>query len=162
MILITGGIRSGKSRFALELALKMGEKRAFVATALPIDEEMKSRIEKHRRERGDLFETFEEPIEVPRVLQKLRDYDVVVVDCLTVWLGNLFYYSLDVDTYIRDLLESVSGNEIFVTNEVGMGVIPADAFSRRYVEKLGELNSRLANFADEVYLMVSGLRVKLK
>ncbi|HEX29775.1 TPA: adenosylcobinamide kinase/adenosylcobinamide phosphate guanyltransferase, partial [Candidatus Poribacteria bacterium] len=106
MILILGGVKSGKSSFALRKALEHPEPRAFVATAEPIDEEMQARIERHRRERGDLFETFEEPLELPALLKRLSQYNVVVVDCLTTWLGNLYHHRMDVERYSDELISS--------------------------------------------------------
>lgn len=162
MILILGGVKSGKSSFALRKALAFPKPRAFVATAEPIDEEMRRRIERHRLERGDEFETFEEPVELPDLLGKLSGYSVVVVDCLTVWLGNLFHYGLDVHRYCDRLLSSLRGNEVLVSNEVGLGVIGADEITRLYVEQLGRLNSKVAGMADEVYMMIAGVSLRLK
>ena len=162
MILILGGVKSGKSSFALRKALACPRPRAFVATAEPIDDEMRLRIERHKAERGDQFETFEEPVELPRLLERLEGYSVVVVDCLTVWLGNLFHYGLDVRDYCDRLLSSLRGNEVIVSNEVGLGVIGADRTTRLYVEQLGKLNSEIAGMADEVYMMIAGMSLRLK
>ncbi|HID57522.1 TPA: bifunctional adenosylcobinamide kinase/adenosylcobinamide-phosphate guanylyltransferase [Candidatus Poribacteria bacterium] len=162
MILILGGVKSGKSSFALRKALEHPEPRALVATGEPIDEEMRARIEKHRRERGDLFETFEEPVELPTLLKRLSRYSVVVVDCLTTWLGNLYHYGIDVGRYSDELISSLNGNEVIVTNEVGLGVIGAEPLTRSYVESLGRLNARLARVADEVYMMIAGIEVRIK
>ena len=162
MILILGGVKSGKSSFALRKALEHPEPRAFVATAEPIDEEMQARIERHRRERGDLFETFEEPLELPALLKRLSRYNVVVVDCLTTWLGNLYHHGMDVERYSDELISSLNGNEVIVSNEVGLGVIGADPLTRSYVESLGRLNARLAQVADEVYMMIAGIEMRIK
>jgi len=162
VILILGGVKSGKSSFALRKALGHPKPRAFVATAEPIDDEMRLRIERHKAERGDQFETFEEPVELPRLLERLEGYSVVVVDCLTVWLGNLFHYGLDVRDYCDRLLSSLRGNEVIVSNEVGLGVIGADRTTRLYVEQLGKLNSEIAGMADEVYMMIAGMSLRLK
>ena len=89
VILIGGGARSGKSRFALEYAGKLGDRRLFVATAQAFDAEMQDRILRHQEERGSDFATAEEPLELPRLLEQVRDVDVIVVDCLTLWLSNL-------------------------------------------------------------------------
>src|SRR5687767_15377560 len=89
IVLVGGGVRSGKSAFALDLALRLGKKRAFIATATAVDDEMKSRIERHQRERRDEFSTIEEPIDLAAALDTLTDCDVAVVDCLTLWLSNL-------------------------------------------------------------------------
>jgi adenosylcobinamide kinase/adenosylcobinamide-phosphate guanylyltransferase len=162
MILITGGIKSGKSSYALSLARKFNNK-AFVATGEPFDEEMRLRIAKHKLERGDEFDTFEEPVRIYDVIQEIKDkYDVILIDCMTTWLGNIFHYSLDPDQETEKLLASISGKEIIVTNEVGFGLIPADKTARLYTEKLGLLNLRLARKAQEVYLVVSGIPVRIK
>jgi len=162
MILITGGERSGKSTYAMRIALERGTRRAFVATAEPFDDEMRARIKRHREERGSLFETIEEPVDVPAVLRRCASYDVVLIDCMTTWLGNLMHYQRDTLAMKDELLASVSGNEVFVTNEVGMGIIPLDASTRLYVEELGRLNAALAQRADQVIFMVAGLPLVLK
>lgn len=162
MILITGGIKSGKSSYALSLARKHSNK-AFVATGEAFDEEMRLRIAKHKLERGNEFDTFEEPVKIYDVIQKIKDkYDVILVDCMTTWLGNIFHYGFDPDEEIEKLLASISGNEIIVTNEIGFGLIPVDRSARLYTEKLGLLNLKLAHKAEEVYLVVSGIPVKIK
>jgi adenosylcobinamide kinase/adenosylcobinamide-phosphate guanylyltransferase len=162
MILITGGEKSGKSTYGLRLALERGSRRAFVATAEAFDDEMRARIKHHKEERGDLFETIEEPVEIPSILRRLSSYDVVLVDCMTTWLGNLMYYKRDLSAMKDELLTSVSGNEIIVTNEVGMGIIPLEASTRAYVEDLGRLNAALAQRAERVIFMVAGLPLTLK
>lgn len=162
MILVTGGEKSGKSTYALRLALEKGARRAFIATAEAFDDEMRSRIKHHQEERGNLFETIEEPVEVPSVLRRLSSYDVVLVDCMTTWLGNLMYYKRDLTAMKDGLLTSVSGNEIIVTNEVGMGIIPLEASTRAYVEELGRLNAALAQRAERVVFMVAGLPLIVK
>jgi adenosylcobinamide kinase/adenosylcobinamide-phosphate guanylyltransferase len=162
MILVTGGERSGKSAYAMRIALERGTRRAFVATAEPLDDEMRARIKRHREDRGSLFETIEEPVEVPTVLRRCASYDVVLVDCMTTWLGNLMHYQRDILAMKDELLASVSGNEVLVTNEVGMGIIPVEASTRLYVEELGRLNAALAQRADQVIFMVAGLPLILK
>jgi adenosylcobinamide kinase/adenosylcobinamide-phosphate guanylyltransferase len=162
MILITGGEKSGKSTYALRLALERGSRRAFVATAEAFDDEMRLRIKHHKEERGDLFETIEEPVEIPSVLRRLSSYDAVLVDCMTTWLGNLMYYKRDISAMKDELLTSITGNEIIVTNEVGMGIIPLEASTRAYVEDLGRLNAALAKRAERVVFMVAGLPLIVK
>jgi len=162
MILVTGGERSGKSAYAMRIALERGTRRAFVATAEPLDDEMRARIKRHREDRGSLFETIEEPVEVPTVLRRCASYDVVLVDCMTTWLGNLMHYQRDILAMKDELLASVSGKEVLVTNEVGMGIIPVEASTRLYVEELGRLNAALAQRADQVIFMVAGLPLILK
>lgn len=165
MILITGGVKSGKSSFALELA-KNYQRKAFLATGVPFDDEMKIRIEKHKNERGNEFDTYEEPLEVARILIEISDnYDVIVFDCLTTYLGNLYYYNVDVESYIDNLINTISKLQtqlILITNEVGLGIIPENKLARLYMETLGRTNTKLARIAQEVYLMVSGIGVRIK
>jgi len=165
MILITGGVKSGKSSFALELA-KNYQKKAFLATGVPFDDEMKIRIEKHKNERGNEFDTYEEPLEVARILIEISDnYDVIVFDCLTTYLGNLYYYNVDVESYIDNLIDTISKLQtqlILITNEVGLGIIPENKLARLYMETLGRTNTKLARIAQEVYLMVSCIGVRIK
>jgi len=165
LILVTGGMKSGKSTFALNLALKY-TKRAFLATGVPFDDEMRLRIEKHKAERKELFDTFEEPVNVTEVLKNIDDkYDVILFECLTTYLGNLYYYQLDVQERIDrlvDVLTNIKCEVIIVTNEVGWGIIPENPTARQYAEMLGKTNTRLAKLAKEVYLVVSGIGVRIK
>ncbi len=161
MILIIGGERSGKSDFAVKIAMKR-EKRAFLATGEGFDDEMRSRIERHKRERGNLFDTFEEAIEIDKILDLTKNYDACVIDCMTTWLGNLVFHNVNVEERIDRFLKALNGNEIIISNEVGMGIIPAERATRNYVEMLGRLNQNLAKVAEEVYLMVAGIPLKIK
>lgn len=161
MVLISGGVKSGKSSYALHLAKEYPGPRAFVATAEPFDAEMKVRIEKHQKNRGDEYELFEEPLHLGRILPGLT-HNVIVVDCLTMWLANLYQYELDVNGKITELLTGVTGKEIFVSNEVGWGIIPERALTREYLENLSRINRELAQRADKVYLMVVGIPVAIK
>ena len=161
MILITGVIKSGKSSYALELVQKYPRK-AFIATAEPFDEEMKQRIKKHKQERDSSYDTYEEPLEVASLLPKLTDYDVILVECITTWLSNLLYYEKDIEKYTESFMNNLTGKEVIITNEVGLGIVPIDPLSRRYTDAIGKLNSKLARKADEVYLMVSSIPVKIK
>lgn len=158
-------MKAGKSTFALTMALKY-TKRAFLATGVPFDEEMRLRIEKHKAERKELFDTFEEPVNVTEVLKNIEDkYDVILFECLTTYLGNLYYYQLDVQERIDrlvDVLTNIKCEVIIVTNEVGWGIIPENPIARQYAEMLGKTNTRLAGFAKEVYLVVSGIGVRIK
>ncbi len=167
LVLILGGIKSGKSNFALNLANQTVGKRAFIGTAEPFDEEMRKRIEKHKLERGYTFETFEEPIYLSNLLKKLlKNYDVVLIDCLTVWLGNLFYYQIDIKPVLDDFIEVLKnfkrGYVFIVSNEVGLTIIPANELSRKYANYLGILNQRIAEISDEVYLVIAGIPLKIK
>jgi adenosylcobinamide kinase/adenosylcobinamide-phosphate guanylyltransferase len=161
MILIIGGVKSGKSIFALDLAMKHPPPRAFLATAEPFNEEMKAKIRAHKEKRGDAFEIFEEPVQIYRILPKLH-HNIIVIDCITTWLGNIFHRDLDPDREFERLLHSLSNKEIIVSNEVGCGVIPSSKLARRYAEKLGIFNKKLAERAQMVFLMTAGIERRIK
>lgn len=167
IIMVIGGIKSGKSSFAIKYALGRGyRKKAFIATGVPFDEEMKEKIEKHKRERSELFDTFEEPIDVISVLDRIdSEYDVAIFDCLTTYLGNLYHYQLDVESYIDPLmrrLNSMKTDIIIVTNEVGLSIVPESKLARSYAETLSRINATLAQMANEVYLMIAGIDIRIK
>ena len=166
--LITGGSRSGKSAYALTL-LEQAENKAFLATAEAIDDEMQGRIQAHKKERGEEFQTIEEPVKIWEVLKSLsNDIEIIVVDCLTVWLGNLQYH-LDDEKKEAEAIESflsVLSNPpcevIVVTNELGMGIIPENPLVRRFRDEAGRLNQKVAALADKVVLTVSGIPMVIK
>jgi adenosylcobinamide kinase/adenosylcobinamide-phosphate guanylyltransferase len=168
--LITGGARSGKSSLALDLALKGYSKRAFIATAAALDPEMKQRISRHRKERGDRFQSVEEPLDLIRAVVDLPgDTEVAVVDCLTVWLGNLYHHSDGVESKVLKLVEDfldgvdkVPCDLILVTNEVGCGIVPDNALARSFRDTAGYLNRKLAGKAARVYLVCMGIPLTLK
>jgi adenosylcobinamide kinase/adenosylcobinamide-phosphate guanylyltransferase len=168
--LITGGARSGKSSFALSLGLRNYSKRAFIATAVPFDQEMKDRISRHREERGDQFHTIEESIDLPRVLVDLRGpYEVVVVDCLTVWLGNLYHHFQGEEEKVRVQVEAFLVHLdhpvcdlILVTNEVGWGIVPENPLARSFRDMAGYLNRHVAQKATYTYLLCCGIPLTLK
>ncbi len=164
MILIGGGARSGKSRSALEKARAIEGSRAFVATAQPFDEEMATRIDRHRAERGEEFTTIEEPLDLARAIADAR-FDVILVDCLTLWLSNIMFANRDSDAETGSLVnaaQAAAGTVIFVTNEVGSGIVPDNALAREFRDRAGILNQRIANAAQEVYWMVFGQALRVK
>lgn len=159
-ILITGGIKSGKSSLALTLAVeRFGEPRYFLATAEALDDEMSRRIESHRKERGTSFVTVEEPIRIDRVLT-----DNVLLDCVTLWMNNLFFKGQEDEweAILSRFASRPASNTIFVTNEVGWGNVPLDKETRRYNEYLGRANNYLAARCDEVYCVMAGIPLRLK
>jgi len=179
-ILITGGARSGKSHFAQELALKSGKAVLFVATAEAGDEEMRYRIEAHRRARPSTWDTLEATRHLgTRILEKAGGTQVVIVDCITLLVSNIFgrftgetgeqldarLIEEELTGEIVELVECINRLDvtfIIVTNEVGMGLVPANKMGRLYRDLLGKANQLLAEKADEVYLMVAGLPVLVK
>lgn len=168
LTLITGGARSGKSSFALGEALKAGGRRLFIATLEPLDAEMGKRVALHRAERGDGWDTREEPLELASLIGEIAGrYQAAVVDCLTLWLSNVMHSGKDVNKAIDELSASVEGAKrtmhlYVVSNEVGMGIVPENEVARAFRDYAGLLNQRIAAVADEVFLMASGIPVKIK
>lgn len=168
LVLVGGGVRSGKSAFALARARQLGARRAFVATAQAFDREMTDRITLHRRERGDDFRTIEEPVELARALSALHDIDAVVIDCVTIWLSNLLLAertSSDILASVDELVGVLAARRfhaVIVTNEVGMGVVPETPLGRLFRDVCGMTHQRLAAAADEVDLAILGSVLRLK
>lgn len=172
LVLVGGGVRSGKSAFALQLARRLGSRRTFVATARPLDDEMRERIAAHRRERGAELETVEEPFDLPGVLERLGTApappELVVVDCLTLWLSNLLLRGdtpADLAAAVERLvavLEARPYHVVLVTNEVGMGVVPPSALGRAFRDAAGRAHQRLAPRADRLYLGALGGILRLR
>ena len=168
--LITGGARSGKSAHALELAQQApGVRRFFIATAQALDEEMRERISHHRANRSADFATIEEPIAISAALSKLASRaDIVVVDCLTLWISNLLMARRsdeDILAEARGLAATMAGasfGSIVVTDEVGAGIVPENAMARRFRDLLGWTNQALAQTAERVVLMVAGYPMRVK
>ena len=171
LILILGGARSGKSRFALERGAALGGERTFIATARPSDEEMARRIERHRRERPEGWKTREEPLHLADLLRSVEGKaEVAVIDCLTLWLSNLLtVVGEDEEKALGEIdrlvkaARSAKLSVIAVSNEVGLGIIPTDhSLSRRFRDLSGLLHQRWAAEADEVYWMMAGIAVPIK
>ncbi|MFZ0677707.1 bifunctional adenosylcobinamide kinase/adenosylcobinamide-phosphate guanylyltransferase [Candidatus Binatus sp.] len=168
--LITGGARSGKSMQALKLAAPY-QRKFFVATGEALDDEMSARIEFHRTTRPQEFGTVEEPLDVVAVLEKLGNRaDLVVLDCLTLWVSNLMQWQgtddgpvLEEADKLAAALKRAPFGSIVVTDEVGSGIVPTDhAESRRFRDLLGWTNQKIAAAADDVILMVAGYSIKVK
>jgi adenosylcobinamide kinase/adenosylcobinamide-phosphate guanylyltransferase len=167
--LIGGGARSGKSSFALREAMRRGTRRAFVATAEAFDDEMRLRIDRHVEERGHDFVTVETPRELESALARVgREVDVVVIDCLTLWLSNLLLGGASQDA-IAARVDRLAGTLIaapcrvlVVTNEVGMGLVPDTPLGRAFRDVAGRAHQRLARSADEIYLAALGVVVRLR
>lgn len=162
--LIGGGSRSGKSRYALELARSLPGPWTFVATAEALDPEMEDRIQKHREARDPAFRVIEEPHALAARLRDLRD-GVAVVDCLTLWVSNRLLAGADLAREFEELRQAAMQSPahiIFVTNEVGCGVVPDNELARRFRDEAGRLNQMMGGIAGEIQWMVFGhpLRVK--
>lgn len=169
LILVTGGARSGKSRFAEHLAHSFGAPLGYLATCEPRDAEMDQRIIRHRERRGSEWSTIEEPL---RLAESLADNDgmfrVILVDCVTLWLSNLLLTHEEpelVMAAVRGLVEAASKLTtplVLVTNEVGMGIVPENRLARLFRDLAGETNELLAAAADEVHVVFAGIPLKLK
>jgi adenosylcobinamide kinase/adenosylcobinamide-phosphate guanylyltransferase len=168
-ILITGGARSGKSRFAQKLAVEAGGQVLFIATAEAKDEAMRLRIEAHRESRPKGWKTLEAPLEISEIIGRhAGGAEIVVIDCITMLVANILLQGRSEELVLKEieaLIKQTEGLEaifIMVTNEVGLGVVPDNELGRRYRDCLGKANQLLARHADEVYLMVAGIPVRLK
>lgn len=192
LVLVLGGARSGKSAFAERLAASSGKAVAFIATATADDDEMRARIVRHRASRPEKWFTLEEPLDLAGVVQQAYEIaDVLLLDCVTLWLGNVLLQeevqrerddvgkgkedqsitntlfderSLRMIDALLAVVRSAEPNKtlIVVSNEVGLGIVPAYALGRVYRDTLGFVNQRLAQAADRVYLMVAGMAVDIK
>lgn len=170
-VLIVGGARSGKSRFALELGRATPGRRAVVATCRvdPDDPEMVARVAAHRARRDGSWTTIEESLDLGQRVERVsREYDVLVVDCLTLWLANLVTGGEPdpaIDRRLTCLIEaiaSVPARVVLVTNEVGMGIVPATPLGRAFRDWQGLVNQAVAETVDVVYAMTAGLAQRLK
>lgn len=169
IILITGGARSGKSRFAEQLALGFGSPLGYLATGSAGDTEMASRIARHQARRGDAWQTLEEPLDLVGVLAGHDGYfRAVLIDCVTLWLSNLLLKCDDASRVLTDVRALIAAFPalktplILVSNEVGMGIIPENRLARVFCDLSGESNELIAQAADEVYVTFSGIPLKLK
>ena len=166
---ITGGCRSGKSQYALDYANRHFSKKMYLATCQALDEEMVRRIENHRKVRGPEWLTIEEPVEIThQIKQHGDDVEVILLDCLTLWFTNLLLKG-DTDLKIIEktdrlvqTLRERRTSVIIVSNEVGMGIVPADPLGRRFRDLSGMANQRIAEAAETVIFMVSGIPLFLK
>lgn len=169
VVFVTGGSRSGKTTFALrEGAQATGAgRKVYIATAQALDAEMAERIGRHRKERGSAWETVEAPVRLDKAVRGCASANVIVIDCLTLWLSNLLCGGLSVEEAQAALLAALGDLDgpvqaWVVSNEVGMGIVPENDMARLFRDMAGRLNQAVAQVADEVYLMVSGLPVKVK
>lgn len=163
--LVLGGARSGKSRYAEALILALPAPWAYVATAQALDDEMTARIGEHRSRRGTHWHTIEEPFELARAITAAPPAAPVLVDCLTLWLSNLILADREIDSEIEHLEQALAARTapaILVSNEVGFGIVPDNALTRRFRDHQGRLNQRIAAQADRVVLVVAGLPMFLK
>lgn len=169
IVFITGGARSGKSRLAESLTEGFGTPLCYIATGEARDEEMAVRIAAHRSRRGNGWQTVEEPIRLMEALKAAEGrFQAVLVDCVTLWLTNLLLSHEDADRALAEaralaaLLPELTIPIVLVSNEVGMGIVPENALARSFRDLSGKANQTLAAAADEVYVTISGIPLKLK
>lgn len=173
--LVTGGARSGKSEYAKRLGEKYIGPRTFIATCPIMDEEIRKRVARHRQERqGRQWKTIEEPLRLVEAINSSAGSMVTLVDCLTLWVNNILYESENQNKKLEEddilmrskevitVCKSLAGEFIFVTNEIGMGLVPENEVSRRYRDLVGRCNQVMASYADKVTMIVSGLPLILK
>ena len=166
-VLVLGGTRSGKTTFAEKLAMGAGLKPAYLATAQALDAEMAERVESHRRMRAARFETIEEPLALSAALEAAaKQHDVILVDCLTLWITNLLGAGREVAQAVDELGETLARIEdsriILVSNEVGLGIVPDNPLARTFRDLAGSTHQRMAEICDDVYFVVAGLPMTLK
>ena len=166
-MLVLGGARSGKTTFAERLAMRIGQKPVYLATAEALDREMRERVETHRRARAGRFATIEEPINLTDALiESSKEFDVVLVDCLTLWITNLLGHGADVAGQVEELAVALQqikrARVIMVSNEVGLGIVPDNPLARTFRDLAGAAHQRLGEICSDVYFVAAGLPLTLK
>jgi adenosylcobinamide kinase/adenosylcobinamide-phosphate guanylyltransferase len=166
-VLVLGGARSGKTSFAERMAMHAGERPLYLATAQALDAEMLERVRLHQQQRHKRFSTLEEPLELTTALKAAaRDHDVILVDCLTLWITNLLGANRNVAEAVDGLTAALptidSTRVILVSNEVGLGIVPDNPLARTFRDLTGAAHQRLAEICNEVHFVVAGLPMTLK
>ena len=180
IILCSGGARSGKSEFAEQLALSLKGRKAYVATGQAFDDEMKDRIKKHQLRRGKEWIIFEIPLHLHKNWEEIKNVsDVILIDCLTMFTSNHVFAHGDINTQedanriesiilkeLRLLLQEINNSNdktvIFVTNEIGLGIVPENKLARYFRDITGRVNREVASTANKMYLTISGITIELK
>ena len=169
IIFITGGVRSGKSQFAMDLAEGFPDPKAYLATAQALDEEMARRIRNHRQRRPEGWQTFEEPLSVSKVIRDYgNDLALIVLDCVTLWISNAMMAGWEesrvleeTETFLREG-RNARCSVILVGNEVGWGIVPDNPAARIFRDLSGSVQQKIAAEANEVFFMVSGIPQRIK
>ncbi|MEL6201013.1 MAG: bifunctional adenosylcobinamide kinase/adenosylcobinamide-phosphate guanylyltransferase [Pseudomonadota bacterium] len=165
-VLVLGGARSGKSAFAEKLVLESGLQPLYVATAQVWDDEMRTRVEAHRKRRQTQWQTMEEPLELPKLLKReARQGRAILVDCLTLWVTNLMLAEANISDRFASLCAALHGCEglvVLVSNEVGQGIVPDNKMARDFRDHAGRLHQDVAALADQVHFIAAGLPLTLK
>jgi adenosylcobinamide kinase/adenosylcobinamide-phosphate guanylyltransferase len=169
-LFVTGGCRSGKSKYALDTAERMqGDQKIFIATCLPKDDEMKQRIARHQQQRSQTWTTVEEPVHLHESITKIsRKATVILVDCLTLWITNIMLEAGDekkIESHVSKLINALAAADcpvILVSNEVGSGIVPENKLARQFRDVMGQVNQAVAQYANKVVWMVAGIPVTVK
>ena len=165
-VFVLGGARSGKSRFAEKLISDTGLDRHYVATGQAWDDEMRDRIAQHRSDRGDLWTTHEEPLDLTVRLAAIDGDDrAVLVDCLTLWVTNLMMAERNIAaefSALTEFLPKAKSRLVLVSNEVGLGIVPENRMAREFRDHAGRLHQMIAAASAEVYFIAAGLPLKMK
>lgn len=169
IIFIVGGARSGKSRYALQLAKDNGGRVGFIATCKPRDAEMKRRVMRHKNNRPKHWETFEENDGLPALLEKIASkFEIIIIDCLTLLISNLMLKGIKENlienkiSQIFAIIKKIKAQAIIVSNEVGLGVVPENKLVRNFRDIAGRINQVVADKSDSVFFMVSGIPWRIK
>jgi adenosylcobinamide kinase/adenosylcobinamide-phosphate guanylyltransferase len=170
IVFVIGGCRSGKSKYALDMAEQMpGDKKIFIATCLPKDDEMKQRIARHQEQRSQTWTTVEEPVHLHESITKIsQKTTVILVDCLTLWVTNIMLETGDenkIESHVSKLIHALAtadGPVILVSNEVGTGIVPENKLARQFRDVMGQVNQAVAKTAGKVIWMVAGIPVTVK
>lgn len=166
-VLVLGGARSGKTAFAERLAMRAGSRPAYLATAEALDGEMRDRVASHQASRAQKFATIEEPLALSDALLTASvNHDVILVDCLTLWITNMLVANEDVAKHVSELSATLvqlkAAKIVLVSNEVGLGIVPDNAMARTFRDLAGSAHQRLAEICDDVYFVAAGLPMTLK
>lgn len=166
-VLVLGGARSGKTGFAERLAMRNGQKPVYLATATALDSEMRERVRTHQAQRQGRFRTVEEPLELSSaIVSAARHSDIILVDCLTLWITNMLGAEIDVADAVEELAATLgamrSARVILVSNEVGLGIVPDNPLARTFRDLSGAAHQRLGEICDDVYFVAAGLPMALK
>ncbi|MFH1379527.1 MAG: bifunctional adenosylcobinamide kinase/adenosylcobinamide-phosphate guanylyltransferase [bacterium] len=169
IIFILGGLKSGKSSFAVKEAQDLSPRVAFIASGIAFDAEMSKRISTHQKGRPSSWDTFEEPGRIAELLKtKCKNYPVIIIDCLTLLINNLMMDETTDDAILSEItnivheIDALNGTVIIIANEVGLGIIPDNALARKFGDLAGIANQIVAQKAEEVYLMTAGVPLKIK
>jgi len=167
IIFITGPVKSGKSDFAVKYAIENFKDVIFIATAKPIDDEMRKRVEKHKKNRPKEWLTIEEDINIDKVVEKYKKKNLIV-DCITIWVSNMLINNFSEEEIIKkveNLMKNIKKNNlsaIIVSNEVGWGIVPENKLARVFRDIIGKVHQIISKNSDYVYLLVSGIPLILK